>query len=128
MSVGVSSEMQATTPVSGSVSIINPSSTRSDTYTATGNGTTINVTANPLQSFTLQVKGTDAAATTWDVRLEGSLDNANFSTILTHTNATGDGAVLWAGAVLSPLLYFRSRCAGLVLGPATNIIATILGV
>lgn len=101
--------------------------TRSDTYTSTGNGTTVNVSTDPLESFSVQVKGTDAAATTWDVRLEGSLDGTNFTAILTHTNTTGDGVVLFSGTTDSPCLYFRSRCAGLVLGAATNIVVTILG-
>ena len=100
---------------------------RSDTYTATGNGATLDVSTNPPKSFAVQVKGTGAAATTWDVRLEGSLDNVNFTQILQHTNTTGDGAVLFSGATLSPSLYFRSRTAGLTLGAATNIVVTILG-
>ena len=104
-----------------------PSSTRGDTYTATGNGTTVNLTANPLQTFGVQVKGTGAAATTWDVRLEGSLDGTNFTQILQHTNTTGDGAIVFSGASYYPSLYFRSRCSGLVLGSATNIVVTILG-
>ena len=43
--------------------------TRSDTYTAAANGTTITTTSRPLRDFTVQVKGTGAAATAWDVRL-----------------------------------------------------------
>lgn len=100
--------------------------TRSDTYTGTANGTTVDISTRPLKSYSVQVKGTGAAATTWDVRLEGSLDGTNFSQILQHTNTTGDGATLWA-TTLAPCLYFRSRCTGLVLGSATNIIVTILG-
>lgn len=101
--------------------------TRQDTFTGTGNGTTVTVTTAPLSSFGIQVKGTGASATTWDIRLEGSLDGANFSQILAHTNTTGDGAVLWAGGVFSPALHFRSRVSGLVLGGASNVVVTILG-
>lgn len=101
--------------------------TRQDTFTGTGNGTTVTVTTAPLSSFGIQVKGTGASATTWDIRLEGSLDGVNFSQILAHTNTTGDGAVLWAGGVFSPALYFRSRVSGLVLGGASNVVVTILG-
>jgi len=104
------------------------SANRQDTYTGTANGTTINASTAPLKAFSLQVKGTGAAATSWDVRLEGSLDNANFTQVLQHTNVDGDGAVKFSGASLSPALYFRSRCAGLTLGSATNIVVTILGV
>ena len=116
---------QTTQPVSGTV---NPTtSNRSDTYSATGNGVTVDVSATPLKSFAVQVIGTGAAASLWDIRLEGSLDNVNFTQILQHTNTTGDGVVLYSGATLYPSLYFRSRCAGLTLGAATNVVVKILG-
>lgn len=101
--------------------------TRSDTFTATGNGTTVNQTTAPLSIFSVEVKGTGAAATTWDVRLEGSLDGTNFTQILQHTNVTGDGTQMMSGSLRSPSLYFRSRVAALALGSATNIVVTILG-
>jgi len=115
-------------PVSGTFSASVVFNTRSDTYTVPANGVTINASTAPVKSFTIQVTGTGAAATSWDVRLEGSLDNVNFTQILQHTNVTGDSAVLYSGATLYPNLYFRSRCAGVVLGSATNIVVTILGV
>lgn len=104
-----------------------PSTSRTDTFTTTASGAVINCTAVPLSAFSIQVKGTAATPTTWDVRLEGSLDGTNFSQILQHTNSTGDAAVLYSGAVLSPSLYIRSRCDTLTLGPATNVVATVLG-
>lgn len=104
------------------------SANRSDTFTATGNGTTIDVNTDTVKSFSIAVKGTAAAATLWDVHLEGSLDNVNFTTLINHVTATGDGVTLFSGAVLSPCRYFRSRCAALTLGGATNIVVQILGV
>jgi len=101
--------------------------TRSDTYTIAANGTTIDVSNSPTQSFTIQVKGTGAAATAWDVRLEGSLDGTNFSQIIQHTDAVGDGVLKSTGTTFSPVLYFRSRCASITLGSATDIVVTILG-
>ncbi len=116
-----------TQPVSGTITANPIFSTRADTYTATGNGVTIDVSTRPVQAYAVQVKGTGAAPTSWDVRLEGSLDNVNFTQILQHTQVTGDGVVVWSGASLSPSLYIRSRTAGLVLGTATNIVVTLLG-
>ena len=117
---------QTTQPVSGTV---NPTtSNRSDTYTATGNGVTVDINATPLKSFAIQVIGTGAAASLWDIRLEGSLDNVNFTQVLQHTNTTGDGVVLYSGSALYPSLYFRSRAAGLTLGAATNVVVKILGI
>jgi len=99
--------------------------TRSDTFVATGNGTTVTVATFPVKYFTISVAQT-GTVTSWDVRLEVSLDNTTFTTVITHTNVTGTGVSLnyispW------PTLYFRARCAGLVLGAGTNVIATILG-
>lgn len=102
-------------------------SSRSDTYTAAANGTTVNISTHSRQYFAIQVKGTGAAATAWEVVLEGSLDGTNFTTILTHKNTTqADGEVLWL-TVPAMCLYFRSRCVSITLGGATNVIATILG-
>lgn len=105
--------------------------TRSDTFTVTGNGTTVDCSLNPCTNFSVQVKGTGATATLWDVRIEGSNDNVNFTQIIAHTNADADGQTkpLAPGTFTSfPCLYFRARCAGLTLGGATNIVVTILGV
>lgn len=110
-----------------------PSATRADTYTGTGNGTAVTVTTIPCRVFSLQVKGTGATATTWDVVLEGSLDGTNYYEILRHAStgnplgASPDGAVV-TGKTDGGFLYFRSRCQNtLTLGSATNIVATIVG-
>lgn len=102
-------------------------STRADTFAATGNGTTLNCSTNPEKLFSIQVKGTGAAATAWTVVLEGSLDNTNFTTLLTHQTADGDGTLKSITAP-APILYFRSRCSALTLGGASNVVTTILGV
>lgn len=107
-------------------------STRSDTYTTTANGTQVDASSKPCSKFSLQVKGTGASATAWNVLLEGSLDGTNYTTILQHSSANplganADGATVWMDAG-APFLYFRSRSAAtLTLGSATNIIATIAG-
>lgn len=100
--------------------------TRQDTYTGTGAGTIISLTDNPTKVHAIQVKGTGAAATSWTVLLEGSLDGVNFSTVLTH-NAT-DGSTVFSGTALNACKYIRSNCTALSLGSASNIVVTILGV
>lgn len=95
---------------------------------ASSSNTYTTVTSSPATAginlskyYTLQVVAT-GAVTIWDVRLEGSIDNINFVTILTHTNATGSGAAV---TTTTPYLarYIRTRCAGLTLGAGTNVIA-----
>ena len=96
-----------------------------ETYTATGNS------AAPYQLsqiktyyWSIQVKGTTAAATSWDVRLEGSNDGVNFQQILQH-NAT-DGSVVFS-ATPAVCSFYRIRVATLTLGSATNIVVSVVG-
>lgn len=106
-------------------------STRSDTYTTAANGTTVDCSTKPVRRFALQVKGTGAAASAWNVVLEGSLNNSQFTTILEHSNAgefrnAADGETVYIDTG-APWLYFRSRLVSITLGSATNVIATIVG-
>jgi len=103
-------------------------SKRSDTFTDVGAGVAIECPNTPAKSYALQVAGTGAEAANWDARLEGSLNGFSFSTILRHTKSTGDSEILWSNSALSPALYFRSRVDTLVLGSASNVVVTILGV
>lgn len=107
-------------------------SSGSDTFTGATSGVALNRTAlYAVCRFALSVKGTNTqvGTTTWTVVLEGSLDGVTYTTLLTHAYpATADGATVFpAAGILTPCLYFRSRCTALTLGTATNIIATILG-
>lgn len=104
-----------------------PYGTRSDTYTTTSNGTTVDRSTSPLKVYSIQVKGTGAGATAWDVRLEGSNDGTNFTQIIQHTNTDLDGTVKFSAVYAFPCLYFRSRTSGLTLGGASNIVVTIVG-
>lgn len=105
--------------------------TRSDTYTTAANGTTVDMSTRPCRRFAVQVKGTGAAATAWNVVLEGSLNNSQFTTILEHSNAgefrnAADGETVYFDTAV-PWLYFRSRLVSITLGSATNVVATIVG-
>lgn len=100
--------------------------TRSDTFSSTGTGTTIDSSSAPVKLFSIQVD-ISGTVTAWDVRLEGSLDNLNFMQILQHTNTTGDGNIVFSGNSFSPCLYFRARCAGLTGLGGSSLTASILG-
>lgn len=105
-------------------------STASNTFTAIGNGTTLDVSSRPLSSFAIQVNRTGGdATTTWTAVLEGSLDGINFTTILSHSNISpGVNSVLYSGSTLSPSRFFRCRIDSLSLSSAVNIVCLILGV
>lgn len=96
------------------------------TFTTTVSSPAFIATTSPLKNYALQVVQT-GTVTSWDVRLEGSIDGTNFSQILQHTNTTGSGVVVFSGSNVSPSLYFRARVAGLVLGLGTNIVVSVLG-
>lgn len=99
-----------------------------DTFTVAGAGAAIDASRHGVKSFALQVKGTGAVPTAWNVVLEGSMDNVNWTEILSHISGEqADGATAWTGTNLNPCLYFRARCVSVTLGTATNIVARILG-
>jgi hypothetical protein len=95
-----------------------------DTFTAAGNGVYVATAGSvtnlvPYQSFALQVVGTGATATAWDVVLEGSIDGVNYTTLIQHGTADGNGTTKWASDKI--VEYVRTRCVSLTLGTATNI-------
>ena len=96
-----------------------------DTYTVTASGVT-KALRTAMSKFSLQVTGTGAVPTTWTVILEGSLDNVNFTPIITHTQVSGNALILSTGSSFFPMTFYRTRCSVLVLGAATNIVALVL--
>lgn len=101
---------------------------RTDNFTTTGTGVVVDAANIPVKSYSVQVTSVGLAASSWDVRLEGSLDGIKYTQILQHTTASGDGAVVYSGASMAPSTFFRSRVAGLLLGTATSINVSIIGV
>lgn len=101
---------------------------RTDTKTTATAGTTISVGSLSIAKFGLQVTSAGGTAT-WNVVLEGCLDNTTFTTILTHSNtgeyAAANGATVWATSITSPVLYFRSRVVAL--GAASTLTILIIG-
>lgn len=118
---------QRLTTLIGAVAVM---ATRQDTYTGAASGTAINAATTGLARHSLQVKGTGAAPTAWNVVYEVSLDNANWTILITHSNTGGDadGALKFApGGDAYPALYTRSRCVSITLGGASNVVVTIVG-
>jgi hypothetical protein len=71
----------------------------------------------PLARYSVQLKGVGAAPTSWTLLVEGSNDNANWTTLATHN--TGDGSTVFA--VDKPVLYARVNLSALSLGSATSV-------
>lgn len=107
--------------------VASDTSTDFDSITGTGPSDTVDVSDAPMAIWSLQIKGVGAAATLWEVNLEGSIDGVNFSTILSHTSLIGDGINLFSGTTLFLAKYYRVNVATLTLGAATSITASVIG-
>lgn len=93
------------------------------TFIVPGMGQTFNFSNREFKDFAICVKG---GATRWIVNLEGSLDNVNFSPILTHSERVGEGQTLWTGGTTYACSYLRIHTKELVLGAAPNIVVMLL--
>lgn len=102
---------------------LTPSSS-TDIFIAPGVGTTVNRQTAPVSSYSLAVTA-DGAVNGWTVILEVSHDGIKWTRALTHTNATGDGVMIWNVDPL-PALFHRTNCAALTLGTGVNIVATVV--
>lgn len=101
---------------------------QTDTFAATGSGTTVDVHTGPVKFYSLQVVATGSVSS-WIVVLDCSMDGVNFSSIpnLNATSGSGSGAIQFTGGAPYPCAYFRSRVTTLSLGTGTNIVVTVLG-
>ena len=86
-----------------------------------------NVTQHPMKFFALQVKGVGAAASSWDVRLDGSLDGTNFWPLVWNGTPDGDGAIKGSTFTWAPTVaYLRTRIVAVTLGSATGLTVNAL--
>lgn len=75
-----------------------------------------------LSTFSLQVEQVGGTGATWTVTLDGSLDQVNWTPILTHTNTNpGNGLIESTGAGQFPCRFRRINVVSLSLGTATDI-------
>jgi hypothetical protein len=72
----------------------------------------------PFNRYALQLKGVGGTLTSWSAVIEGSIDNANWTTVCgPHT--TLDGATVYS--VDKPSPFIRANLTALVLGTATSV-------
>lgn len=72
-----------------------------------GAGTAIDMTANAMSKFGLQVENGTGTTSAWNINLEGSMDNASWFTLLNQTNATGTAQLSFVAD--KPVRYCRSN-------------------
>jgi len=96
------------------------------TFTAIGTGPVLDMSNSPMKYFSMEVK-TTGAVLFWEVVIESSLDNIDYTTIGSHSEITGSGILLFI-ATPSPSKYIKSNCKLINLGLGTNIVVKILGV
>lgn len=71
----------------------------------------------PFNGYAIQAKGVGGTLTSWTAILEGSLDSANWTTLISHT--TPDGATQFL--VDKPCTFVRLNLSTLSLGTASAI-------
>lgn len=92
----------------------------SETFTQAGEGTGFKL-GMPCRVFSLQLKGTGAAASAWSGTLKGSLDGVNWTALITHANGGDtDGALKCVSD--KPVRYVRMDLDSVTLGSATNVV------
>lgn len=70
---------------------------------------TVDVSSSPLSLFSLQASESVNVGT-WDLRLEGSNDNVNFTQILQHiTSSSAPNANVTSGTAFTPYPFVRLR-------------------
>lgn len=98
---------------------------QTDTFTATGSGFTMILAGYAAKYYTLSVFPT-GAVTSWDVRMEVSIDGLGWVEVAQHTNVTPGASIPAFSSTPKLARAARARCAGLVLGGGTNVIASIV--
>lgn len=88
---------------------------------------TINTTGTPMKYYSVQVKGSTGTPTSWDVRLEGSLDGLNWSPIMAHQTSDGDGTVkISSSPIIFPASWIRARLNQLTFGSSASSLKVIV--
>jgi hypothetical protein len=79
----------------------------------------------PFATYALQVKGVGGTPTSWSVTLDGSLDNTNWTTLITHTTTDGSTSYETTG---KPNLFVRVNVGAVTLGPASALLVKAVAV
>jgi hypothetical protein len=109
------------------VSGVPPNINNTFAVAATGVQTTIATgLVQGIKYLSLSVTGSIVPADDWVVLLEGSLDGNGWATLLSHSLANGDSAIVTL-AVPTPCNYFRVNCTTLALGAAASILVNVYG-
>lgn len=75
---------------------------------ASGAGTAVDMSSNPMASFGIFViKDGGTTLTGFTVLLEGSLDNANWTTLVSNSSVSGNPQLVWVAS--KPVFYMRSN-------------------
>jgi len=103
------------------------SSTTFGPLIAVGPTDPVDVSGSPMVTWALQVTGVAAAASAWEIDLEGSLDGVEYNEILKHTTIIGDGINIWSGTTLFLAKFYRVNVIALTLAPATGMTVSVIG-
>ncbi len=88
-----------------------------------------NLQANPVKNYSLQVRGSTGTVTSWTVALEVSIDGINFSPVVSHATADGDGVIKTSTAYPGgfPATWMRIRTAAISTSAVKTLVITAIG-
>lgn len=101
--------------------VVDGAGSQVNTFTAPGVGMAVDASKKGLSSYSLQVIGLGATPTSWDIRLEGSLDNLYWTPLLQHTESDANGSLITSGSSIMLCLYVRVNVVALAKGSATGV-------
>lgn len=92
---------------------------------ASGAGTVVDMSTNPMASFGIFViKDGGTTLTAFTVLLEGSLDNANWTTLVSNSSVSGNPQLVWVAS--KPVFYMRSNVSTLTGSGSPTVKVVIL--
>jgi hypothetical protein len=109
-----------------------PSHMRLSSPSAAGNGVGSQLAQTAIggrdvfQNYSIAVKGAGGSPTAWNVTLQVSNDDSNWTTIDTHTQADGSGACRFVTG--KPAAFVRANVVSATLNGATGLTITIIAV
>jgi len=84
-----------------------------------GAGTAVDMTANPMSKFGLEIENASGTTSAWNINLEGSMDNTSYFTLTNQTSATGNPQLSFIAD--KPVRYMRSNVTSVTGGGNVRI-------
>jgi hypothetical protein len=93
--------------------------TRLSVGTASGAGTSVDMTTNPCAQFAMQIENQTGTTSAWNISQEGSLDGTVWISLQNSTSATGAAVIIWTSG--KPVRFMRSNVTSITGGGTVRV-------